>query len=58
MRTYEVWYEDINGEHYLGVAKAYSAQGAIDLVWEDLYDQQISKPQLKAYDVVTLFAQE
>jgi hypothetical protein len=58
MRTYEVWYSDIEGEHYLGVAKAYSAQGAIDLVWEDLYDQQISKPQLKAYDVVNQYEGE
>jgi hypothetical protein len=52
MRTYEVWYEDIQGEHYLGVVKAYSAQGAIDLVWNDLGYVTVSKPQLKAYDIV------
>ena len=51
MKSYEVWYDDIQGEHFLGVVSAESTQAAIDMVWNDLGYDYVSKPQLKAYDI-------
>ena len=51
MRTYEVWYDDIEGTHFVGTVKANSRVQAIEFLSHDL-DVDVSLPQYTVYDMV------